>query len=294
MINMNGIKIAVASGKGGTGKTMVSTSLAASLAAEHQVQFLDCDVEAPNAHLFIKPKIQQKRPAVIMVPEIDEAKCTHCGQCVKGCAFNALAQINKKILLFPQLCHGCGNCSLLCPENAITEKPREIGWLSAGRAQFKMEYFMGELTVSEPMPTPIIRQLKAMMKNESEVTILDSPPGASCAVVATINDADFVLLVTEPTPFGLHDLKQMLGIIETMKTPAGVIINREGIGDDAVKKFILGTNYPILMEIPYQQKIASELAKGNILSKAIPVYQQQFLNLYQQILILLERTAGLR
>ena len=289
---MSGIKIAVASGKGGTGKTMVSTSLAASLGAEYRLQFLDCDVEAPNAHLFIKPEIQQKTPAVIMVPEIDEAKCTHCGRCVKGCAFNALAQIKEKILLFPQLCHGCGNCSLLCPENAITEKPREIGWLSSGSAQSSMDYFMGELTVSEPMPTPIIRQLKALMKKESEITLIDSPPGASCAVVATINDADFVLLVTEPTPFGLHDLQQMLGIIETMQTPAGVIINRNGIGDNAVKNFLLNTNYPILMEIPYQQRIASELAKGNILSKIIPAYQQQFSDLFMQILISLERTSG--
>jgi MinD superfamily P-loop ATPase len=286
---MKNIKIAVASGKGGTGKTMVSTSLAASLVIKYQIQFLDCDVEAPNAHLFLIPEIQQRIPAVVMVPEVDEVKCTHCGRCVKGCAFNALAQVGEKILIFPQLCHGCGNCALLCPVKAIDEHPREIGWLSLGRSPQGMAYMMGELTISEPMPTPVIRQLKALMKPDPEVTILDSPPGASCAVVATLNDVDFVLLVTEPTPFGLHDLKQILGILEQTATPAGLIINRDGIGNEDVRDFIKGTQYPILMEIPYQERIATGLARGKLLIDILPAYREHFLQAYQQIALMVNK-----
>ncbi len=281
------MKIAVASGKGGTGKTMLATSLAASLAEKHPIQFLDCDVEAPNAHLFLKPEIEQKTPAVILVPEIDEEKCTHCGQCVKGCAFNALAQIGEKILVFPQLCHGCGNCTYLCPVNAIRELPRQIGWLSLGKSRQAMDYLMGELTISEPMPTPVIRQLKAMMAKDPEITILDSPPGASCAVVATLNDVDFILLVTEPTPFGLHDLKQMIGIIEQTTIPAGVIINRDGIGNDDLRDFLHAAGYPILMTIPYQEEIASGLAQGNLLIEIQPMYKHQLLKLVEEIRLIL-------
>ena len=285
---MGAKKNAIASGKGGTGKTMIATSLAASLASEHQVQFLDCDVEAPNAHLFLKPKIEQRKSAVIMVPEIDEEKCTQCGRCVKGCAFNALAQLGEKILVFPQLCHGCGNCSLICPVNAISEHPREIGWLGIGKSQLGMDYLMGELSITEPMPTPIVRQLKALMKDHYDITILDSPPGASCAVVATLSNVDFVLLVTEPTPFGLHDLKQIFGILEHTATPAGVIINREGIGNDDLKNFVKSSEYPILLEIPYEELIASGLARGKLLIDILPTYRQKFLQLFTHISLMIE------
>ena len=290
---MGTLKIAVASGKGGTGKTMVATSLAASLAEEHQIQFLDCDVEAPNAHLFLKPEIQHKKPAVIMIPKIDEVICTQCGRCAKGCAFNALAQVGEKILVFPQLCHGCGNCTLICPVNAISEHPREIGWLCHGKSLHGMDYLMGELTISEPMPTPIIRQLKALMRDHYDISILDSPPGASCAVVATLNNVDFVLLVTEPTPFGLHDLRQILGILEHTTTPAGVIINRDGIGNDDLMNFVNGTQYPILLEIPYEEQIASGLAKGMLLLEILPTYREKFLELYRHISSMLEQQGGL-
>lgn len=286
------MKIAVASGKGGTGKTMVATSLAACLSGAHTIQFLDCDVEAPNAHLFLKPNIKEHISAIIRIPIIDENTCTHCGRCVEVCEFNALAKLADNILVFPQLCHGCGTCMLNCPVGAISEEAREIGQIHIGSTKSDIHYLMGELTVSEPMPTPIIRQLKTQLIENKEVTILDSPPGASCSVVATIHDADFVLLVTEPTPFGLHDLKQMLGVIKATGSPAGVIINRDGIGDQSVEDYLADTPYPILMRIPYQEKIAVGLAEGAILSEILPEYQLEFVNLFDQIVDYLPKKGG--
>lgn len=277
------IKIAVASGKGGTGKTMVATSLASTLSNHLKVQFLDCDVEAPNAHLFLKPTITQTQPAVINIPEVDEARCTACRKCVEVCEYNAIAMLGEKILVFPQLCHGCGSCTLNCPVNAISEKPRAIGSLNHGKTTEGISFYMGELTISEPMPTPIIHQLKELAVTKDPIRILDSPPGASCAVVATIHDADFVLLVTEPTPFGLHDLKQMLGILEQTHSPAGVIINRNGIGDDALERFLTKTHYPILMKIPYRSTIAIGLSAGQVLTDFMPEYKTKFLDVYDHI-----------
>ena len=281
---MSTIKIAVASGKGGTGKTMVATSLAACLDTQFSVQFLDCDVEAPNAHLFFKPEIETNQPAVILIPEIDQTTCTACGKCVQICEFHALAQTEDQIILFPQLCHGCGSCYRICPENAIHETPRKIGNMRFGKARSKIRFLTGDLTISEPMPTPIIRQLKVRLSDENKVTIFDSPPGASCAVVATVHDADFVILVTEPTPFGLHDLKQMLGVLDQTGSPGGVIVNRDGIGDFQVEDFLDQTSYPVMMKIPYQAEIAVGLAKGKILTDFFPQYQDKFLKLYQDII----------
>jgi MinD superfamily P-loop ATPase len=277
------MKIAVASGKGGTGKTMVATSLASSLAAEFPVRFLDCDVEAPNAHLYLKPSIEETIQAVILLPEISEDICTLCGECVEVCEYNALAKVGTKILIFPQLCHGCGSCKLQCPVEAITEFPRPIGTISKGMTDNDIVYGMGELTVSEPMPTPIINQLKEQFIKDDSVTILDSPPGASCSVVATIHDADFVLLVTEPTPFGFHDLKQMLGVLSETGTPSGVIINRDGIGDAQVENYLIEHSIPILMKIPYQPKIAEGLASGQLLTDITPDYRARFIKLYHEI-----------
>ena len=285
---MNNIKIAVASGKGGTGKTMVATSMAASLSSNICVQFLDCDAEAPNAHLFLKPQIAHTHNAEILIPEINSELCTACGRCVEVCEFNALAMLQQKILVFSQLCHGCGSCFLNCPTNAITEVPRKIGEIRTGATHSGIKFSMGELTVSEPMPTPIIRQLKGMMRNDVAVTLMDSPPGASCAVVATLNNANFVLLVTEPTPFGLHDLKQIMGILAKTGTPGGVIINRDGIGDDQVDSFLAETKFPILMRIPYRENIAVGLAKGALLIDLMPEYREQFIHVFDQIELILK------
>ncbi len=278
------MKIAVASGKGGTGKTMVATSLASSLVDKFPIQFLDCDVEAPNAHLFLKPEIKETLPAVILLPEISQDLCTLCGTCVAVCEYNALAKVGEKILVFPQLCHGCGSCKLQCPTGAITENPRPIGIVSRGVAKDNIIFGMGELTISEPMPTPIINQLKSNFSDNEALAILDSPPGASCSVVATIHDADFVVLVTEPTPFGLHDLKQMLGVLYETGTPSGAIINREDIGDAAVENFLAEQDVPILMKIPYKEDIAEGLAAGQLLTDILPSYRKKFQEMFQHIL----------
>jgi len=285
------MKIAVASGKGGTGKTMISTSLAAALVPFHEIQFLDCDVEAPNAHLFLKPSILKTKPAVIPIPMIDKERCTLCSKCVDICEFNALAMLGERILIFDQLCHGCGSCTIHCPVQAISESPRKIGELHTGIFTNNNPFLFGQLTISEPMPTPVIQQLKELMKKDVEITILDSPPGASCSVVTTLIDADYVILVTEPTPFGLHDLRQMVGVLSQTGAPAGVIINREGIGNNCVEDYLKNTQYPILMKIPYQKNIAEGLASGRLLIDIIPEFKKTFLDLYEKIRTGLESKA---
>ncbi len=277
------MQIAVASGKGGTGKTTVATSLARCLS--NAVLFLDCDVEAPNAHLYLQPILTEQKEAAILLPQIDPAKCTACGRCVEVCQFHALALIGKKVLVFSQLCHGCGSCTLNCPEKAITEIPNPIGMLESGQTETGITFAQGILTISEPMPTPIIRQLKRWKKGKpDQIVILDAPPGASCSVVETVRGCDFVLLVTEPTPFGLHDLKQMVSILREMGIPAGVVINRDGMGDGALETFCEAENLPILMRIPFDRKIAEGVAKGETLPEIYPAYTAAFTQMYHQIL----------
>jgi len=277
------MQIAVASGKGGTGKTTVATSLARCLS--NAVLFLDCDVEAPNAHLYLQPILTEQKEAAILLPQIDPAKCTACGRCVEVCQFHALALIGKKVLVFSQLCHGCGSCTLNCPEKAITEIPNPIGMLESGQTETGITFAQGILTISEPMPTPIIRQLKRWKKGKpDQIVILDAPPGASCSVVETVLGCDFVLLVTEPTPFGLHDLKQMVSILREMGIPAGVVINRDGMGDGALETFCEAENLPILMRIPFDRKSAEGVAKGETLPEIYPAYTAAFTQMYHQIL----------
>jgi len=280
------MQIAVASGKGGTGKTTIATSLALSLVANGGVAYLDCDVEAPNGHLFLKPELTWQTDAVIRIPQIQADRCTLCGKCVEVCQFHALAKVGKTIMVFPQLCHGCGSCTWNCPENAIVEVPNPIGVLETGSTLDGIYFSRGLLTISEPMPTPIIRQLKRLGKPaDISVVILDAPPGASCSVVETLRGSDYVLLVTEPTPFGLHDLKQMQGIVEEMKIPAGVIINRAN-GDYAeLENYCTEKNLPVLLRIPFDRHIAEGIAQGKTLVDIYPEYRMTFQALFDNFLM---------
>ena len=254
--------ISVASGKGGTGKTTIAVNLALYLAQNgtESIQFLDCDVEEPNAYIFLKPEIQKRQKVCILVPEVDKTKCNFCGKCAQVCAYNAIAVLKDKVLVFPQLCHGCGGCALFCPEGAITEKEREIGLLEQGKTR-QIDFIQGKLNISEPMATPIIREVKKKI-DANAISIIDVAPGTSCPVIEAVNQSDFCLLVTEPTPFGLNDLKLAVEVLRKLKVKFGVIINRAGIGDDKVKKYCEDEKIEVLAEIPYDRNVAVLYSHG--------------------------------
>jgi MinD superfamily P-loop ATPase len=288
------MKIAVASGKGGTGKTTVATSLALSLAegaagdaASSPPTLLDCDVEGPNAHLFLAPTFERRQDVAIQIPRVDAAKCTACGKCAEVCQYHAIVVLGKRTLVFSQLCHGCGSCTLICPEGAISEEAHVIGALEAGTAVHGIPFARGVLEVGEPMATPAIRQLKKWViptsKRDGSVVILDAPPGTSCPVVEAVRGADYLLLVTEPTPFGLHDLRLAAEVASELGIPAGVIINRDGIGDAAVDQFCAAAGLPILLRIPFERAIAEGIAQGRTLVNIHPEYAPCFRAMVQQI-----------
>jgi MinD superfamily P-loop ATPase len=284
--------ISIASGKGGTGKTTIAVNLALSV---NNIQFLDCDVEEPNAHIFLKPKIEKQKKAFIPVPEIDESKCVYCGKCAKVCVYNAIAvlpgQDGKKgsTLIFAHLCHGCGACNALCPENAIREVNREIGVVELGNSG-QIEFIHGKLNIGEAMSPPLIRQVKEHI-NPKKTVIIDAPPGTSCPVVTSVKGSDFCVLVTEPTPFGLNDLILAVEVLRKLKILFGVVINRADLGNNKTEEYCKQEKIPILMRIPFKKEIAMAYSKGEPIVKVFPEYKEDFLSLYEQILKVISQKA---
>ena len=270
--------ISVASGKGGTGKTTIAVNLALSLDC---IQLLDCDVEEPNAHIFLKPKIVDTQTISIPVPKVDETKCNYCGVCAKVCAYNAIAVIKDNILIFKELCHGCGGCSLLCPQGAISETNKEIGVVEIGEGN-GVQFGHGRLNIGEAMSPPLIRAVKQNI-NSIRTCIIDAPPGTSCPVIVAVKGTDFCLLVTEPTPFGLNDLELAVEAIRLMKIPFGVVINRADIGDEGVRQYCSRENIPILMEIPMDRKIAEAYSIGVPMVEKMPEWREKFRRLYERV-----------
>jgi len=273
--------ISVASGKGGTGKTLVATSLALSLKDTCKVQLLDCDVEEPNDHIFLKPVITRNEAVYLPVPRVDEEKCTYCGKCAEVCAYRAVAVFSKHVMVFPNLCHGCGACSYLCPEEAITEEEKEMGVVELGQSD-GVAFVQGKLTVGEAMPTPVIRKVKDYV-NRDGIVIIDVSPGTSCPVVQSIKGSDFCLLVTEPTPFGLNDLVLAVETVKELNIPCGVVINRAGVGDAGVEEYCLKENIRILLTIPLDTEVARLYSRGITLAEGMPQWKQSFLGLFDKI-----------
>lgn len=275
----NTMQIAVGSGKGGTGKTTISTSLA--LCAEEPVQYLDCDVEEPNGHIFLKPDLDYNETCSVVVPQIDESRCTACGKCRDICRYNAIVQFGKSVMTFPELCHSCLGCFRVCEENALIEEKREIGVLQSGMAG-DIHFVHGRVRIGEAMGVPLLKAVKNQADSD-KLVIIDAPPGTSCPFVECISDADYVILVTEPTPFGLHDLKLAASVLKNFKLPGGVIINRSDLGDDRVVQWCREEKIPVLLEIPFQRSIAEGYARGRNLVETVPELRTDFRNLLKNL-----------
>jgi MinD superfamily P-loop ATPase len=279
------MRIAIASGKGGTGKTTVAVNLARVLADSGQkVQYLDCDVEEPNGHLFLNPMIELSEPVGIPVPVVDEKRCTGCRKCTEACRYHAIAML-KKPLVFPELCHGCGGCALICPVQAIREQNRQIGVVETGLAN-GIAFVQGRLNVGEPMSPPLIRAVKKKAIADG-VALLDSPPGTSCPVVATVRDADYVLLVTEPTPFGLNDLRLAVEMVRQLGVPHGVVINRADSGDGRVRDYCAETQTPLLLELPDDRRVAEAYSRGLMAVHVLPEWTGLMKHLWRRVNALL-------
>jgi MinD superfamily P-loop ATPase len=276
--------VSVASGKGGTGKTSVAVNMALSVG---NVQLLDCDAEEPNAYLLLHPEMTKKEAVYTFIPKVDRTLCNTCGECTKFCQFNAIFVASENILVFPDLCSSCGGCAIVCPRKAITWEKHKIGTLNFG-ATDGVAIVYGELKVGKPMAVPVIKAVKKQIKEGWNV-ILDSPPGTSCPFVETVSGSDFCILVTEPTPFGLHDLKIAVEVLRKVNVPFGVVVNRAGMGDKKVYEYCGKESIRILLEIPYERRIAELYSKGIPFSSEMPEWVDKFQMLYSKIKVLAKK-----
>lgn len=276
------MRIAVASGKGGTGKTTVAVNLAQTIARAGQpVHLCDCDVEEPNAHLFLDPRYDRTWPVPVKVPVVDQTLCNHCGECAAICEFNAIACLPDQTLVFPDLCHSCSGCWLVCPTDAITPADRPLGEISTGRAG-DLAFTQGRLRVGETLVPPLIEAVKEVPQEESWV-IFDAPPGTTCPVVSTLRRSDFVILVTEPTPFGQHDLELALSLTRKLGIPCGVVINRAGPHGDKVTDFCFDEGIDVLARIPFRRHVAAACADGGLAMDADPEVAAAFAGLFHRL-----------
>jgi len=285
------MKIAAASGKGGTGKTTVSTNLAHMASLDgRRVVYVDCDVEEPNGHLFLKPEITSKTPVVRLVPEVDKSKCTLCGMCGEICEYSAIVPVGQTVLVYPDLCHACGGCVLVCPTGAITEVSREIGQLETGHAG-DIQFVHGLLNVGEIMSPPLIRQVHQAIP-DVDLVLIDAPPGTSCPVIESVRGSNYVLLVTEPTPFGLNDLKLAVDMVRALKLPFGVVINRADMGDNQTVRYCEANRIEIITEIPDDRRIAEAYSRGTMICEALPEYRSLFEGLLKRVMQEVRFSAG--
>ena len=278
------MRVAIASGKGGTGKTTVSASLAA--VWKHPAIAMDLDVEEPNLHLFLKPEIIGQEDAYIQVPAADESKCNGCRACVELCQFKAITVLGTALLIFPEMCHGCGGCLAICPAQALTPDRRRLGEIVWGRSN-DVRFLMGRSRVGEAMSPPLMREVKKKLRlllQESPAdVIVDAPPGVSCPAVNAVMDADVIVLVTEPTPFGLYDLQLARKAFTSLGKPMGVVINRAGLGDDRIYDFCRFNALPVWCEIPYDRQIAAAYADSRIAATISPELNAMFVGLAENI-----------
>lgn len=277
--------ISVASGKGGTGKTTISTNLAA--AWNRETTYLDCDVEEPNGHIFLKPRIHQAQRIYAPIPQVDESSCDGCKKCTEICRFSAITTVGSTVLVFPELCHSCGGCFTVCPQRSISEGQRELGSVEIGTVG-NIHFRHGILRVGEAMSPPLIREVKKHLVS-GVPTIIDAPPGTSCPVITAIHGSDYVILVTEPTPFGLHDLKLAHETVMELGLPCGLVINKANLGDDGVQQYAVKHDIPVLLELPYSKDIARRYSKGELLIETMPEWKLAFIALGEKVIAEVER-----
>lgn len=276
------MKIAIVSGKGGTGKTTVATNLANVVSKKSRIQLLDADVEEPNSHLFLDIEYLEREEVKLLIPQVDNEKCTRCGKCAESCQFGAISVFNTGVLVFDNLCHGCGLCKMVCPSGAISEKEKTIGSIKLGKINDNFSFGTGLLNIGEPSGVRIIRKLKKSI-DKSKTVIIDAPPGTSCPVVETLRGIDYAVLVTEATPFGLHDLKLAVDLVNEMGIPSGIIVNRASSDYTEVEEYANSNSIPVLEKIPFDRDIAVAYSNGKLFTDIKPEWKERFEKVYKEI-----------